>query len=237
MATEKQIAANRANASKGGPKTEEGKKICRLAAVKHGLTCKTLVVLGGESEEEYLTLLSSFTESFKPANSIEQSLIVRLANAHWRSQRKEGVEAGLLDWKIVQERRSIKQAADQHGRSIDHIPQENYLGLSFLRLDQAMERFLRYAAAIDREFHKTLDKLMVIQKLRLTALKAAPKAVPAPQPAKTQAAAPVPASATPTNHSANPEIGTVSQPAAQAPQTALNPASIPASGGEKSPIA
>ena len=43
MASDRQIAANRKNGAKGGPKSEAGKLQSRLNSLKHGLTAKAIV--------------------------------------------------------------------------------------------------------------------------------------------------------------------------------------------------
>src|SRR5688572_24563617 len=96
MASQRQIAANRRNGAKGGPKTEEGKQRSRLGSLKHGLTASTLVVLPEEHEHEYQEVLRGFRESFQPDNAAEHALVLRLAQAHWRSLRARRMETGML---------------------------------------------------------------------------------------------------------------------------------------------
>ena len=65
--SEKQLAANRINAKKGGPKTEEGKAIVKYNALKHGLLAKTVVITqgeGAESQELFDSLLSDLQDQF-----------------------------------------------------------------------------------------------------------------------------------------------------------------------------
>src|SRR5688572_5721439 len=97
MASPRQLAANRANGAKGGPKTEAGKQQSRLSSLKHGLTASTLVVLPEEDEHEYKEVLRGFHESFLPANPAEAALVLRLAQAHWRSLRSRCVETGIYN--------------------------------------------------------------------------------------------------------------------------------------------
>src|SRR5262245_16343859 len=96
MATQRQIAANRRNGAKGGPKTEAGKQQSRLSSLKHGLTSSTLVVLPEEPEHEYNEVLRGFRDSFNPADPAEEALVLRLAQAHWRSLRSRRVETAVL---------------------------------------------------------------------------------------------------------------------------------------------
>ena len=48
--SEKQLAANRKNALKGGVKTSKGKAITRYNAMKHGLLCKEVLIEGEDNK-------------------------------------------------------------------------------------------------------------------------------------------------------------------------------------------
>src|SRR3982074_1281046 len=94
MASEKQFEANRQTPQKStGPKTPEGRAAVRLNGVKHGLTAET-IVLKGESETDFTSLLDSLEAEHDPATPTEQALVVQLAMATWRLRRLYHQEAG-----------------------------------------------------------------------------------------------------------------------------------------------
>ena len=232
MASEKQIAANRANAGKGGPKTQEGKDRCKMNALRHGLTAKT-VVLPSENKEDFEYLRQGFVDSFHPQSVFELAMVEKLANIHWKNNRREAVEAGLLWAKVVEERYEIRIAAEQAGKSTDHITAGQYLGRSFLKTRNfALEKFLRYASSIDREFHKTLDELLRVIKLRdrLACPGVAHETAPAEESSRTREQA-VSTTASVLQSRAreqaesttSEQIGTVSQPAATETVAAQTP--------------
>jgi hypothetical protein len=65
--SERQLAANRANAQKStGPRTPEGKARTRFNSLKHGLTAVD-VCLPGESREEYDQRRMEYFEDYRPA--------------------------------------------------------------------------------------------------------------------------------------------------------------------------
>src|SRR5262245_38070055 len=97
MASERQLQANRRNGRLGGPKTEEGKQRSRTNSLKHGLCSCTLVVLPEEHQHEYDEVLHGFRESFQPHDAAEEALVLRLAQAHWRSLRARRIETGMLN--------------------------------------------------------------------------------------------------------------------------------------------
>ena len=205
MATEKQIAANRANAAKGGPKTQEGKDRCKMNALKHGFTARTVIVLPTENKEDFQHLRQGLVDSFHPQSMMELTLVEKLSVIQWKWNRKEAAEAGLLWAKVVEERYQVREACEKAGKSYDHVSAGQFLGLNFLKTKNPwLEKFLRYAASIDREFHKTLDELLRLIKLRDNL--ACPK-----DHAETADPGPSASSRGPAESAASNEIGTVPQ--------------------------
>src|SRR4051794_21968350 len=101
MATQKQIDANRRNASKStGPKTEDDKFKSRLNSPKHGLEALH-VPLQDENPMEYHDLRNGLMETWQPANSQEQMLVDSIASAYRRMQRASRFEAALLRGQLV----------------------------------------------------------------------------------------------------------------------------------------
>src|SRR5262245_41415622 len=98
MASEKQLVANRANASRStGPKTETGKALSRMNACKHGLTSQAIVI-GDEDPKEFERLRAELEEEYNPRLGIESELVERLAVLMWRMRRVPTLEAGLIEW-------------------------------------------------------------------------------------------------------------------------------------------
>ena len=89
--SEKQLAANRANASKSsGPKTEAGKAISCRNATKHGLLANDLVISTPwytEDRTEFQELARSVTEYYQPVGMMEEFLVTRITIAMWRMRR------------------------------------------------------------------------------------------------------------------------------------------------------
>ncbi len=165
MPSDRQLAANRRNGLKGGPKTEAGKQASRQNAIKHGLTSTTLVVLAEEREHEYQELLQGFRDSFQPQDAAEEALVLRLAQSHWRSLRSRRVETGILTITAATERgRARKIVADC--RTEDLNP-HNAIAVGFMISPaEQWQMYLRYDTTISREFFRTLDALTRLQKVR-----------------------------------------------------------------------
>lgn len=100
MSTEKQIVANRQNAQKStGAKTEDGKAIVKLNAVKHGILSDAVVIPKGEGQERkeaYLRLYNGLWDYFKPDGAMEDALVEQIAVTLWRKRRVLRFELGCL---------------------------------------------------------------------------------------------------------------------------------------------
>jgi len=99
MSSEAQSAANRQNAKKGGVKTDEGKAVSRLNALKHGILSKHLFISTGSKVtdyEEFESVRDIFFEEMQPIGILETLLVDRLFATFWRIQRLHVAETGFI---------------------------------------------------------------------------------------------------------------------------------------------
>ena len=165
MASERQRSANRRNGSKGGPNTEAGKQRTRQNTLKHGLASTTLVVLPEEHQHEYEEVLRGFRESFKPHGATEDALVLRLAQAHWRSLRSRRVETGILNVSAATQRGRAREWVED---CPEHLNPHEAIGVGFMTMPpEHWQMYLRYDTAISRDFFRTLDALTRLQRTRL----------------------------------------------------------------------
>ena len=75
----------------GGPKTEAGKEAASRNAIKTGVY-STMVVIPGESEEDFRALHEEFLASFKPHDVAESAIIHDLTVLTWKKLRLERLE-------------------------------------------------------------------------------------------------------------------------------------------------
>jgi len=100
MTTERQKAANQANALHStGPKTQSGKAVVRLNALRHGVLARD-VVLPGEDATVFQDLLNQVHAEFSLVGPIEELLVDRLVKLMWRLCRLGRVETALFDWRV-----------------------------------------------------------------------------------------------------------------------------------------
>ena len=102
MASDKQLEANRANARNStGPSSPEGKGRSRLNSRKHGLTAKTLIIVG-ENADDFDKLRAELMDDHDPQSALECELVERLAGILWRLRRVPFFEAAILDARQAQ---------------------------------------------------------------------------------------------------------------------------------------
>ncbi|MBW8036769.1 MAG: hypothetical protein FVQ79_14370 [Planctomycetes bacterium] len=97
MATEKQINANRQNASKStGPQTPKGKTVVAQNALKHGLTSSQNLIKG-ESRDDFDLHSDQLIEEFNPKTPIENHLVQRIVTLTWRLNRVNRAQTAALN--------------------------------------------------------------------------------------------------------------------------------------------
>jgi hypothetical protein len=95
MLSEKQLAANRANAVKStGPRTLEGKNRSRLNALRHSLTGQ-VTTLTDPDRAAYKTFTDNFLKDLAPEGALETQLVMRIVSDSWRLNRAAAIEDNL----------------------------------------------------------------------------------------------------------------------------------------------
>jgi hypothetical protein len=96
VASEKQISANRANATKStGPQTPAGKLTSSKNALTHGNYSRD-IVLSNEDPKEFERLLGEMDEAYPPIDAVDKELNRDLAGQFWRLRRIPIQETVLL---------------------------------------------------------------------------------------------------------------------------------------------
>jgi hypothetical protein len=124
VTSERQIAANRANAQHStGPKTAAGKAAVRLNPCRHGLFAGD-VVLPEENAEEFEELWNQTRANLSPEGPIEEFLADRIVSAMWRRRRLERAETAWFHSRIhaLKADHLAKQVASFEEHSFDNLP-------------------------------------------------------------------------------------------------------------------
>jgi len=163
MASEKQIAASRANGAKSrGPVTPEGRlrssrsPLCR-SDVERAMLART-VVLDVESRPRFDALMTSLQAELKPETTIENLLIHKMAVSHWRLLRVWGMERSGFSTEV--RGAGSPESLDAPTRDAMALAKSGaHLNEYEMRLDRqftrALDHFERFRAARTRHVQQT----------------------------------------------------------------------------------
>jgi hypothetical protein len=177
--SEKQLAANRANATQStGPRTPEGKAHSAGNARKHGFTAATFAVVRLEDLNEVDHLKADLVAVYQPVNAQELFAVERIALAQQALLRAARLEAGLFTT-------CLNTVLDSCGQPFIPMSQElvgdgdievtraqnrNYaLAEGFERMTRTANTwslFLRYQAQSERFYRRAVEDLERLQALR-----------------------------------------------------------------------
>ena len=116
--SEKQLAANRANAKKStGPRTPEGKTRSAQNARKHGFAGTKYTIIRLEGVQEIDNLRADIIACYKPVNSQELLALERMAICQETILRAARLESGLFTAVLD----TVLGAVRLHGGRHDHV--------------------------------------------------------------------------------------------------------------------
>lgn len=112
MTTQKQSAANKANAQKStGPVTPAGKAVTAGNAIKHGILASR-ILLAGEDGEMFQQLLSEMGKALRPVGILEQALAEKIAAAVWKQRRLIEAETVSIELSRDTRHRQVRKQID-----------------------------------------------------------------------------------------------------------------------------
>jgi hypothetical protein len=185
MATEKQIAANRANALKStGPRSAEGKAISSRNALKTGIYAPgTVLWCENPNQLEHLEIL--FATEYRPATPTERSLVDILVQNEWMLRRYRWLETET--WRAGYQKLTRDQI-DATKTGFIFIQEPDIAKIHRLRL--SYQRKFMEALKQLREVQANRDETIEYETDQDTALRAAkglpplpPEPEPEPEPA------------------------------------------------------
>ena len=177
MSTDKQIEANRLNATHStGPKSQNGKDVVRLNGVTHGLSAQD-AILPGEDHRTFTALAVAFYAALSPTGELQEFLVNRMVSSSWKLRRLNRIETDLFDYQassdwVIKEDRTRNFGDDDHDPTIAVLsseppvpPRDIRLGLAFLRGAGDFARLSRYEVRIERSFYRAFHELQRLQAL------------------------------------------------------------------------
>lgn len=167
MTSIKQLEANRENGLKGGVKTEEGKKISKYNAVKHGIL---KVVITDYEQGYYESCLQELIEELEPVGFTENMLVERIALCYLRLFRVAKAEGEFIKTQLHPF--VIKHSAHDIINKMTAIPYDEITvegykeNISVNAIQQLDQTLLRYDTTIENKLYRALHELQRIQAIR-----------------------------------------------------------------------
>lgn len=153
MATNRQIVANRMNASRScGPSSADGKARASRNAITHGLLAK-VESLGEADQVEFRTLLEAVRDDWRPADVREDLLVIDITIGtfmKWRSLR--------LDCEFL----GRPATGDGDGGDAARATLAN----TFIHNSVMVDKLMRYTAGADRKVARAIATLTAMQAAR-----------------------------------------------------------------------
>ena len=173
MSSEKQNAANAANAQKStGPRTKTGKDRSSRNALTHGLTALP-GLLPDEDEQAYADFSDAMFEHYSIDGPDEHAILENVIASLWRLRRYPQAEAGVMTWHQLEHTKKSAKATrnDSHLASpmeitIDRITEkQNDLPCSAQAIladakgPDALQKIHRYETSTLNRMEAQLDRL------------------------------------------------------------------------------
>jgi hypothetical protein len=161
MTSEIQVIANQRNSKLGGVKTDEGKSVSRLNAIKHGILSRFVLP---EEEEEANNINKGYIDEYEPQTITEDILIERATIYTLRLRRAEEAEKEHL---LTILNPIIEEFINLPRIELSRVVQEGYhpkfRSEDFKLLD---ELFLRYENQLERSLLRILHELQRLKAIR-----------------------------------------------------------------------
>jgi len=159
MSTDRKSESARINGAKSkGPVTPAGKAKSSRNALSHGLTANYAVV-GEESQADFHVLLHAYVDRYQPSDAVETELVHTLAITRWRLRRVATLETCLFENDLALRGDEI----DESFESLDEANRVAYVFQKQAEEGKALSLLIRYEAALNRVYDRTLKQLDQLQ--------------------------------------------------------------------------
>jgi len=177
--SDKQLAANRANAKKStGPRTQKGKEVCLMNGFVHGLT-GLATVMTDEDRVAQIEFLKPLIEDLNPTGPMETQLARSVGLDQFRLNKIKTIEDNMLAWS---ELGPLDGKVDTEHARVHHALTQ---ARAFFDNDRGFNNLSLYEQRITRNMHKNLKLLRELQAQRKAEERLKSKAKPLTRTAST----------------------------------------------------
>ena len=152
---------SRINGAKSkGPKSPEGKERSSRNAVKHGLNSRSLL-LSNESMPDFQQMCEDYRVTFRPANRVENDLILVMVSARYRLNRAWAIETGIIDLEMCRAAQDFEATVAGHDEDLRkgaaYTSSCSNIGLINIQRQQVR---------LERTYSRALKELLILQDRR-----------------------------------------------------------------------
>ena len=155
-----------------GPKTPEGKRVCRLNAVRHGLTGQ-LIVFTPEEQQAYDKHCKMILDFLLPVGDFERDTAQSIADDRWRLKRARSIEASTFALAMAEHKADDtghSQVDDAFAQARTWRADAHNLHLLTIyeqRIQRACDKNIAYLKTLQTERKEAADKAMRDAKILL----------------------------------------------------------------------
>lgn len=147
--SDKQLEANRLNATKGGVKTDEGKNVVRFNARKHGILGSLIAEYEGDFYNNYLDQLF---DEFQPVSIVENILVERIALHYLKLFRLTKAETEFM--------KSCLHPTKTFSDSLFGVTEQGYVpAIKQEQMQKLVEIYGRYETATENRLYRAIQEL------------------------------------------------------------------------------
>ena len=180
MASDKQIRANRLNSLKStGPRSEAGKSITRMNALKFGIHAQSHVIRG-EDPEALAQLAAEYNAEFHPVTPRQRDLVDILVHNEWKIRRLRAIETDLWAYRYSE----MDDNEFDPNNEVHHRRRRHPLATAFNEdLEKRLENLQRRLHAYERSTTRALKQLRDLSGAGASACQPAEGPQPTDEPA------------------------------------------------------
>ena len=157
-----------------GPKTDRGKAVVRLNAVRHAVLSQTPVIPELETEEDWQAHRAHLFDDLGPRGALEEALVERIALTLWQHQRLVRFQRAAVIRGTFSSLEAMTTAAAYSERTLG-IPWEESISderverrllESILPQERDLNKIMRYESHLNRQLYQAMHELEALQARR-----------------------------------------------------------------------